>query len=63
MTTISDGIVIDGISLDGAQWDEQSHQMIDCTDQRRTHRLPALRCKLISVGDINGMRSNMFNER
>ncbi|CAF0885154.1 unnamed protein product, partial [Didymodactylos carnosus] len=45
---IADGIVVDGIYLDGAQWDTNTHQIIDCTDQTRIHRLPPLLCKLIS---------------
>ena len=55
---IADGVIIDGIYLDGAQWDEHRHQMIDCTDQRRTHRLPPLLCKLIPVGTPQVARSS-----
>lgn len=50
---IANGITIDGIYLDGAQWDNEQHQMVDCTDQQRTHRLPPLLCKLIPVGSID----------
>jgi hypothetical protein len=46
---IANGITIDGIYLDGAQWDSEEHQIVDCTDQQRTHRLPPLLCKLIPV--------------
>lgn len=49
---IADGITMDGIYLDGAQWDSEQHQMVDCTNQQRTHRLPPLLCKLIPVGLI-----------
>lgn len=51
---ITDGIIIDGVYLDGAQWDSNQHCLIDCTDQRRTHRLPPLLCKLIPVNDLIG---------
>ena len=54
---IVNGITIDGLYLDGAQWDSEQHQMVDCTDQQRTHRLPPLLCKLIPVGSsINRIR-------
>ncbi len=46
---IANGITIDGIYLDGAQWDSEEHRIVDCTSQQRTHRLPPLLCKLIPV--------------
>ncbi|CAF1414036.1 unnamed protein product [Rotaria sordida] len=52
---IANGITIDGIYIDGAQWDNEHHQIVDCTSQQRTHRLPPLLCKLIpkSIEDVD----------
>ncbi|CAF3997941.1 unnamed protein product, partial [Rotaria sp. Silwood2] len=57
---IANGITIDGIYIDGAQWDNERHQIIDCTSQQRTHRLPPLLCKLIPKSIENVDSTNVY---
>ncbi|CAF4669138.1 unnamed protein product [Rotaria sp. Silwood1] len=57
---IANGITIDGIYIDGAQWDYESHQIVDCTSQQRTHRLPPLLCKLVPKNMENMDLTNVY---
>ncbi|CAF3649042.1 unnamed protein product [Rotaria sordida] len=57
---IGNGIIIDGIYLDGAQWNNQCHQVVDYTDQRRTHHLPSLLCKLVPKSKENVDATNIY---
>ncbi|CAF0983043.1 unnamed protein product [Adineta steineri] len=57
---ISNGIIIDGIYLDGAQWDYEHHEIVDCTNQQRSHRLPPLLCKLIPKNNETIDSTNVY---
>ncbi|CAF0990834.1 unnamed protein product, partial [Adineta ricciae] len=57
---ISNGIIIDGIYLDGAQWDNKRHAIVDCTNQQRSHRLPPLLCQLVPKNTAASDSSNIY---
>ncbi|CAF3746445.1 unnamed protein product [Rotaria socialis] len=44
----------------GAQWDYELHQIVDCTSQQRTHRLPPLLCKLVPKDTDNLDSTNVY---